>query len=94
MNYGVPFRADDGKHKYFVWVYDPARGAVLVKFGSAQYQDFREHGDWLRRASYLRRSAAIRDGNGRLTSGNPLSPNYWARRYGWLSREPYVYVGP
>lgn len=94
MRYGVPFRANDGKHKFFVWVYDPARGPVLVKYGDVNYEDFRQHGDWQRRASYLRRSAGIRDGQGRFASGNPLSGVFWARRHLWASGEPYVYVGP
>ena len=94
MEFGRPFPANDGKHKLAVWVFDPARGPVLVRFGAVGYEDFTTTGDWSRRASYLRRSAGIRNGRGNLTSGDPLSPSFWARRVLWLSGEPMVYVGP
>ena len=33
--------------------------------------------------NYLSRSGGITDKNGKLTKNNPLSANYWARRYLW-----------
>ena len=35
------------------------------------------------RENYLKRSAGIRDGKGRLTKNNPASANFWARKILW-----------
>lgn len=95
LQFGVPRPASDGKHKMEVWVWDHEAGQpLLVRFGSVDYEDFRQHGDWARRASYLRRSAGIRDGRGRLTAGDPRSGTFWSRRVLWLSAEPMVDVRP
>lgn len=61
---------------------------IHIDFGQKGYQDYTQHDDKKRRESYLRRSAGIKDKNGRLTKDNPLSPNFWARRILWDSREP------
>ena len=63
-----------------------------IHFGSSQMGHFKDrtgiwsrldHGDKKRRANYLARSAGIRDGQGRLTKDDPMSPNYHSRRIFW-----------
>ena len=41
------------------------------------------HGDKKRQASYLARSAGIKNKKGELTKDDPLSPNYHSRRILW-----------
>lgn len=42
------------------------------------------------RRDYLKRSAGIRDGSGRLTKDEPFSANYWSRRFLWgKDTKPY-----
>ena len=95
MEFGQPVPTAEGRWKYRVLVWDPHRQrGEIVRFGDRRYEDFTQHHDWARRASFLRRSAGIRDGEGRLTAGNPLSASYWSRRYLWASGEPYVDVRP
>jgi len=95
MEFGVPRPSSVGRFKMEVLVWDWETGQpTIVRFGHRDYDDFLGHGDWDRRASYLRRSAGIRDGRGRFTSGDPRSPNFWSRRVLWRSGEPMVYVGP
>lgn len=60
-----------------------------VHFGHTDYEDYTQHRDKKRRQNYLTRSAGIRNGQGRLTKDNPLSPNYWSRRILWDSQEPW-----
>jgi TFIIF-interacting CTD phosphatase-like protein len=55
----------------------------LIHFGDSTMQDFRQHQNEERRKNYLRRSAGIRDKQGRLTKDNKLSANYWSRRILW-----------
>jgi hypothetical protein len=64
-----------------------------IHFGAPSAEHFKDrtgtwsqldHGDRKRRASYLARSAGIRDAQGRLTKDNRLSPNYHSRRILWL----------
>jgi len=63
---------------------------VHVDFGHKDYEDFTQHHDPKRKSNYLMRSAGIRDKSGQLTKDNPLSPNYWARRILWDSKEAFV----
>ena len=95
MEYGVPVPSTDAAHKFEVLVWDSRAGRdALVRFGHPAYEDFTQHGDPRRRASYLARSAGIRDGAGQLTKDDPLSANYWSRRFLWASGEPYADAGP
>lgn len=75
--------------KLRVWFKHMGR-QVHVDFGHSEYEDYTQHRDAQRRANYLTRSAGIRDGGGNLTKDNPMSPNYWARRLLWASREKFV----
>lgn len=68
-------------------------GDRVVHFGSTAHQHFFDrtglldprynHLDPVRRRNYLRRSAGIRDKNGRLTAADPYSANFHARRVLW-----------
>jgi hypothetical protein len=60
-----------------------------INFGDPSYQQYRDrtplanyhrldHGDNLRRKSYLARASAIRDSNGNLTCNDPFSANRWS----------------
>jgi len=55
----------------------------LIHFGDASMLDYTQHKDDKRRASYLARSAGIRDKNGKLTKDDKNSSNYWSRRVLW-----------
>lgn len=95
MEYGQPVASKSSRYKYSVRVYDRARGRdKIVSFGHKGYEDFTEHGDWERRRKYLARSAQIKDWRGRLTKDDPLSANYWSRRFLWASGEKMYKVTP
>ena len=55
----------------------------LIHFGDSNMQDYRQHKDKKRRASYLARSGGIKDKNGNLTKNNKNSANYWSRKVLW-----------
>ncbi len=55
----------------------------LINFGDANMEDFTQHKDKKRRASYLARSGGIKDKNGNLTKNNKNTANYWARKVLW-----------
>ena len=59
------------------------RKTKLIHFGNPAYEDYTQHRDPVRRRNYLKRSAGIRDGKGRLTKDNKFSANYWARKVLW-----------
>ena len=95
MKYGTPVESDQGKHKFKVLVWDEKRGKdKIVHFGHRDYEDFTQHHDLQRKKNYLTRSAGITDGSGNLTKDDPLSANYWSRRYLWNSRERKLNVSP
>ena len=67
-------------------------GGKVIHFGDSRYQQYHDrtkiwasldHNDKTRQANYLKRTANIRDGKGRLTKDLPSSPNYHARRILW-----------
>lgn len=72
----------DGKHKMKVLA-KKGDQIKVVRFGHKDYEDFRQHGSEKRRANYLKRSAGIRDGSGKLTKNDKFSANYWARTRLW-----------
>ena len=55
----------------------------LIGFGLRGMEDYRQHKDKKRRASYLARAKGIKDKQGRLTYMNKNSANYWAVRKLW-----------
>lgn len=67
--------------KKMVFVLNPKTKRVnVVHFGQRGY--CHDHSPQARER-YLKRSAGIRDGKGRLTKNNKLSANYWARKVLW-----------
>lgn len=67
---------------------------VKVHFGQKGYEHYKDstglgiwshlnHLDKDRRKRYLQRASGIRDGEGKLTKDNILSPNYWSINYLW-----------
>ena len=79
------------KSKYFVYVMKDGK-VKKIGFGMKGMQQFKDkigyyksldHGDAVRRKSYLARSAGIRDKNGNLTANNKNTSNYWSRKYLW-----------
>ena len=64
----------------------------IIHFGDTRYEQFKDkggvykkldHGDKKRQENYCKRSAGIKDKNGKLTKNNKESPNYWSRTYLW-----------
>ena len=67
------------KKKYMITRPD---GSV-IHFGDASMEDFLDHGDSVRRKSYLARAKGIKDGNGKATWLDPSSANYYSVRLLW-----------
>jgi hypothetical protein len=55
----------------------------LVHYGHPDYEDYTTHKDKNRRKNYLKRSAGIKNKQGKLTKDDKFSPNYWARKDLW-----------
>ncbi len=73
-----------GVYKMSVYVKNEKTGKPkLIHFGDKRYQDFRQHKDEKRRASYLARAKGIKDKQGRLTWKNKNSKNYYSVKYLW-----------
>ena len=77
-----PFPSKAKNKKFSVYVIKEGK-KKLINFGNSNYKDYTQHKDKERRKSYLARSAAIRDKNGKLTKDDKNSANYWARTL-WL----------
>jgi len=79
-----PFKyTGKGKFKKSVYVKGPNDKPKLIHYGHSDYQDFTQHGDEKRRASYLKRAKGIKDKDGNLTYKNKNSKNYWAIKDLW-----------
>ena len=79
-------------NKYWVYVKDNNKGVKRIGFGHKKYQQFKDklgyykkldHGDPVRRKSYLARAKGIKNGLGELTWTNKNSANYWSIRILW-----------
>lgn len=55
----------------------------VVNFGARGYQDFTQHRDPERRASFRARIGGIREKGGGRAVDNPLSAAHWARKELW-----------
>lgn len=55
----------------------------VVNFGARGYQDFTQHHDPKRRASFRARMGGIREKGGGRAVDNPLSAAHWARKELW-----------
>jgi hypothetical protein len=81
--YNKPRQAPAGsKHKMIVLA-KKGDQVKVVRFGHRDYEDFTQHGSEKRRENYLKRSAGIKDGSGKLTKNDKFSANYWARTKLW-----------
>jgi hypothetical protein len=78
----IPVESSNPKKKGMVYVKREGK-TKLIHFGDATAEDYRQHRDKDRRESYLKRSAKIRDKNGKLTANNKNFANYWSRNYLW-----------
>ena len=78
-----PVKSHLDTKKGMVYVEGPTGNPKLIHFGDASMKDYTQHKDKKRRASYLSRSAYIRDGDGNLTAENKNSANYWSRKILW-----------
>ena len=54
-----------------------------IHFGARGMSDYTIHKDPDRRARYLKRATAIRDGQGKLTHNNKTKSNFWAINILW-----------
>lgn len=81
-----PFKSDKtpaGK-KFSVYVKaNNSKGYKIIHFGDSSMQDFRQHKDEKRRASYLARAKGIKDKNGNLTYKDKNTANYWSVKFLW-----------
>lgn len=55
----------------------------VVNFGARGYQDFTQHKDPERRASFRARMGGIKEKGGGRAVDNPLSAAHWARKELW-----------
>ncbi len=76
MKVGVPVKSDRKNKKFKVLT--PM--GKIIHFGEVGYQDFTQHKDKKRQISYCKRSAGIRDKQGKLTKDNKESANYYSRK--------------
>ncbi len=79
MKVGVPVKSDRKNKKFKVLT--PM--GKIIHFGEVGYQDFTQHKDKKRQISYCKRSAGIRDKQGKLTKDNKESANYYSRKFLW-----------
>ena len=77
-----PFKSNAKNKKFSVYVMKDGKKR-LINFGDSRYQDFTQHKDEKRRASYLARAKGIKNKKGELTYKDKNTPNYWAVKFLW-----------
>ena len=83
-----PFVSKAKNKKYSVYVKSNNKSGIkLLHFGQKGYEDFTQHKDKKRQASYLARAKGIKNKKGELTWKDKNTANYWAVRL-WLSPSP------
>ena len=82
----VPWKnKTNSKYKFFVYVKsDNKKGFKKIGFGDKNYQDFTQHKDKVRQASYLKRAKGIKNKEGKLTWKDRNTANYWAVHHLWM----------
>lgn len=55
----------------------------LIHYGDSRYEDYTQHKDKKRQASYLARAKGIKNKKGELTYKDKNSANYWAVNKLW-----------
>ena len=79
-----PFKyTGKGVFKYSVIVKSDTGKDKIIHFGDSRYQDYRQHKDEKRRASYLARAKGIKNKKGELTWKDKNTKNYWSVKYLW-----------
>ncbi len=79
MKVGVPVKSTRKNKKFKVLT----PNGNIIHFGHTSYEDFTQHKDEKRRKNYCKRSANIKDKNGKLTKNNKESANYYSRKFLW-----------
>tara|TARA_R110000803_G_C11967131_1_gene319364 strand:+ start:1375 stop:1629 length:255 start_codon:yes stop_codon:yes gene_type:complete len=77
-----PFKSNAKNKKFSVYVMKDGKKR-LIHFGDSRYEDFTQHKDEKRRASYLARAKGIKNKKGELTYKDKNTPNYWAVKFLW-----------
>jgi hypothetical protein len=75
MKIYYPYRADDGKHKFYIITKTGRR----VYFGAIGYDDYTTHKNPLRKANYIARHRTRED----WTKSGVDTPGWWSFRYLW-----------
>ncbi len=76
-----PYKSSKAGKKGQVYVKSDSGGKRLIHFGDSSMQDFTQHKDEKRRASYCARSGGIKDKSGKLPGKD--SANWWSRKILW-----------
>lgn len=79
-----PFKSKAKNKKMSVFVKKDGK-KKLIHFGDSRYKDFTQHGDKKKREAYLKRTAGIKNKQGKLTKDDKNSANYYSRRVLWLA---------
>tara|TARA_R110000822_G_scaffold259231_2_gene384370 strand:+ start:5130 stop:5414 length:285 start_codon:yes stop_codon:yes gene_type:complete len=79
-----PFKSKAKGKKFSVYVKaNNSKGYKTIHFGDSNMQDFRQHKDEKRRASYLARAKGITNKEGKKTWTDKNTANYWSVHYLW-----------
>tara|TARA_R110000823_G_scaffold314569_1_gene444008 strand:+ start:789 stop:1070 length:282 start_codon:yes stop_codon:yes gene_type:complete len=80
-----PFKnTGKGYKKFFVYVKsDNKQGYKKIGFGDNRYEDFRQHKDKKRQASFRARMKGIKKKDGSFAYKDKTSPAYWSLTYLW-----------
>ncbi len=76
-----PYKSSKSGKKGMVYVKSGSGGKRLIHFGDSSMQDFTQHKDQKRRASYCARSGGIKDKSGKRPGKD--SANWWSRKILW-----------
>lgn len=77
-----PFPSKAKNKKFSVYVMKDNK-KKLIHYGDSRYEDYTQHKDKKRQASYLARAKGIKNKNGELTYKDKNSANYWAVNKLW-----------
>ncbi len=78
-----PMKSTRKGKKKMVYVKSASGGTKLIHYGDSSMQDFTQHKDPKRRASFLARSKGIKKKDGSLAYKDKNSPAYWAVKDLW-----------
>jgi len=77
-----PFPSNSKNKKFSVYVMKDNK-KKLIHYGDSRYEDYTQHKDKKRQASYLARAKGIKNKQGELTYKDKNSANYWAVNKLW-----------